>query len=182
MDYRTDNLRGLLEKENGLAAPNRWLVILPPINGRRKVGGGSVGTYDTNDLNVLCTSARIPGKQIRTLEKVVGVVSQPTATGFESGQATFSFYLTHNYTVRKYFQDWMDTVVSRRPPYDVGFFDEYKGDLIVQQQDNLGSHVYITKLKECYPVNIAEIELNNQAQTAALELTVTIAYKDYEVT
>ena len=181
MNFSTDTLRGLLSRD-GLAAGNRWLVILPNLSGRQKVGGGSIGSYDTNDLNVLCTSARIPGKQIRTIERVTGIPTQRTAVGYETGDASFSFYLTHNYTVRKYFQDWMDTVVSRRPPYDVGFFDDYKADILVQQQDKKGSHVYITKLKDCYPVNIAEIELNNQAQQAALELTVAIAYKDYEVT
>lgn len=182
MDYSTDALRGLLMQEDGLAANNRWLVILPNISGRTKIGGGSVGTYDTNDLNVMCTSARIPGKQLRTIERNVGPVTQRTAVGYDAGDASFSFYLTHKYTVRKYFQDWMDTIVSRRPPYDVGFFDNYKADIIVQQQDKKGSRVYISKLKDCYPTNIAEIELNNQAQQAALELTVTIAYKDYEIT
>ena len=182
MDYRTDNLRGLLMQEEGLAANNRWLVILPSINGKSKVGGGSCGNYNANDLNLICTSARIPGKQISTIERKVGVATTKTAVGFEAGEAAFTFYLTHKYSARKYFQDWMDRVVSRMPPYDVGFFDDYKEDIIVQQQDKKGSHVAITKLKDCYPVNMAEIELNNQAQQAALELTVTIAFKTYELT
>ena len=182
MDYRTDSLRGLLMQENGLASNNRWLVILPPISGKPKVGGGACDQYNTNDLNVMCTSARIPGKQLQTIERRVGVVSNKVAVGFETGEAAFTFYLTHKYTARKYFQDWMDRVVSRSPPYDVGFFDDYKEDMYVQQQDKLGERVAITKLKECFPVNIAEIELNNQAQSAAIELTVTIAYKDYELT
>ena len=182
MDYRTDALRGLLMSEDGLASNNRWLVILPPINGKSKVGGGSCGNYNTNDLNLMCTSARIPGKQIQTIERRVGVVGTKVAVGFEPGEAAFTFYLTHKYTARKYFQDWMDRVISRQPPYDVGFFDDYKEDVLVQQQDKTGTHVAITKLKDCYPVNVSEIELNNQAQQAAVELTVTIAYKDYELT
>jgi|SaaInlStandDraft_1057018.scaffolds.fasta_scaffold289357_1 hypothetical protein len=181
MNFSTDSLRGLLSSD-GLAAGNRWMVVLPPLNGKRKIGGGSPSNYSADDLNVLCTSARIPGKQLRTIERTVGVVSSRTAVGFEPGDAAFTFYLTHDYTVRKYFQDWIDCVISRSPPYDVGFFDEYKGDILVKQLDKKGAHSYTSKLKDAYPVNIAEVELNNQAQTAALELTVTIAYKDYEVT
>ena len=182
MDYRTDALRGLLMSEDGLASNNRWLVILPQISGKSKVGGGACGQYNTNDLNVLCTAARFPGKQLNTIERRVGPVPSKVAVGHDGGEASFTFYLTHKYTARKYFQDWMDRVVSRQPPYDAGFFDDYKEDILVQQQDKRGSHVAITKMKDCYPVNIAEIELNNQAQQAALELTVTIAYRDYELT
>ena len=181
MDFSTDTLRGLLGAD-GLASPNRWRIILPPLSGKIKVSGGSPGSYTATDLNMLCTSARIPGKAVRTIERPMGAVTTRPATGFEPGEASFTFYLTHNYTVRKYFQDWVDCVVSSSPPYEVGFFDNYKGDITVEQLDKIGSASYKTKLKDAYPTNIAEIELNNQAQSAALELTVTVAFKDYEVT
>ena len=181
MNFSTDTLRGLLGAD-GLASPNRWMVVLPPLTGKTKVSGGSPGQYSANDLNVLCTSARIPGKTIRTIERPMGPVTTRAAVGFDPGEANFTFYLTHNYTVRRYFQDWVDCVVSSVPPYNVGFFDDYKADILVEQLDKKGSYSYITKLKDAYPTNIAEIELNNQAQQAALELTVTIAFKDYEAT
>ena len=179
MNFSTDILRGLLAGD-GLSSPNRWMVVLPNISGKTKVAGGSPGDYNANDLNVLCTNARIPQKTARTIERQMGAVSTRAAIGFEPGEANFSFYLTHNYTVRKYFQDWMDCVVSHKPPYQVGFFDEYKANILVQQLDKKGNFSYYTNLIECFPTNIAEIELNNQAQQAALELTVTIAFKDYE--
>ena len=181
MNFSTDSLRGLLGT-NGLASPSRWMVVLPQISGKTKVSGGGVGEYNANDLNILCTNARIPQKTVRTIERQMGAVSTKAAVGFEPGEANFSFYLTHDYMVRKYFQDWMDCVVSDQPPFEVGFFDEYKADILVEQLDKKGNFVYITKLIDCYPTNIAEIELNNAAQQAALELVVTIAFKNYEAT
>jgi len=109
----------------------------------------------------------------------MGSISTKVGVGIEMGEANFSFYLTHDYMVRKYFQDWMDCIIADSPPYEVGFFDSYKADITVKQLDKKGADVYESRLKDCYPTNIAEIELNNQAQQAALELTVTIAFKDY---
>ena len=181
MTFKTDELRGLLDAESGLYSPSRWTVFLPSISGKTKVNGGGVGDYNTDDLNLVCTNARVPGKNVRTIERNMGV-SQRVAVGFEPGEATFSFYLSNQFTARKYFQDWMDTVISREGSFDVGFFDDYKADIKVETRDKLDQVVYTTTLQDCFPVTLNEIELNNQAQQAASELTVNIAFKNYVVT
>ena len=180
MFYSTDILRANLFPGNALTAANRYRVVLPNITGRPKVAGGVVPTHLPSVLDLLCTNARIPGKTVRTIERPMGAQSTRAAVGFEMGEANFTFYLTNMYMVRKYFQDWMDTVVSHRPPYEVGFFDDYKADVTVHQLDKIGVPIYSSKLIDCFPTNISEIELNNQAQTAPVEMTVTIAFKYYE--
>lgn len=180
--FATDRLRGLLGKPgDGLAAPNRWRVQVAPINGRVKVDGSSVGHYSSDDLNLLATQVRIPSKVLRTLDRNMGMATDKIGVGFEPGNANFTFYLNHRYTARNYFQDWMDCVVSRTPPFEAGFFKNYKADMSVYQLDKVESARYGVKLIDCYPSSINELELNNAVQTAALELTVTIVFKHYEV-
>ena len=73
MDFSTDTLRGMLGAD-GLASPNRWRIILPSLSGKTKVSGGSPGSYTATDLNMLCTSARIPGKTVRTIDRWFSMV------------------------------------------------------------------------------------------------------------
>ena len=178
--FKTDRLRSALT--SGLASPNRWMVNLPSLATHRKIRGNQrVGAYSSELTDVLCTNARIPGRNVRALDRTIGGVTTRVAAGFEAGTANFSFFLDQNYTLRKYFQDWMDCVLSPVPPYEAGFFDNYKADIKVSQLDKQEITLYRVKLVDTYPLTIQEIELNNAAQTAPLELVVTIAYKNYEV-
>ena len=177
--FKTDRLRSALT--SGLASPNRWRVNLPSLAGKRKIRGGGVGTYSSDKLDVLCTNARLPGRNIRALDRTIGGVTTRVAAGFETGTVNLSFFLDHDYTLKKYFQDWMDCVVSPTPPYEAGYFDNYKADVKIAQLDKKEMDMYRVKMYGCYPTSVQEIEFNNQAQTAPLELVVTMFYKNYEV-
>jgi len=176
--FKVDKLRTRLE--GNLASPNRWKIELPTLQGKQKMNGEAVGRYRTEDLETLCTNARIPGKQITTIDRAIGLVKQSPAVGFESGQAAFTWYLDQQYSLRQWAQDWLDCVVSPEPPYEVGFLEKYQADITVIQCDRMGNPIYKTKLINCFPLNVAEIELNNAAQTTAMEMTMTVAYKIYE--
>jgi hypothetical protein len=178
-EFKTDRLRAAIT--SGLASPNRWKVDLPSLQGMRKVRGEDVGTYTVDFLDVVCTNARLPGRNIRTLDRTIGGVTTRAAAGFEAGSINLSFFLDQDYILKKYFQDWMDCVISPRPPYEAGFYDRYKRDIKVSQLDKKETTIYRVNMIGCYPTSVQEVELNNQAQTAPLELVVTMFYKNYEV-
>lgn len=180
MSFKTDELRGLLGK-SGPALNNRWEVLLPNISSKTKVNGGGIGNYSSKDLSLLCTTARIPQKVVTTTSYKIGMAETMIGTGFAPGEANFTFYLTNNYYVRQYFQDWLDCVVSPVPPYEAGFFDDYKDTVQVLHKDKLGNTIANFFLRECYPTAVQEIELNNQLATAVSEVTVTFFYKIYEI-
>jgi hypothetical protein len=87
--------------------------------------------------------------------------------------------LTNNYSARKYFQEWTETIASPVPPYTSGFHSDYAKSITVTQLDKLGNDVYSVELTKAYPTSISEVELNNQAQSAALELTVSMTYANF---
>lgn len=183
MSFSTEKLRGLLNAEKGLASNNRYRVFLPSINGTPKPGGGSASyTGNTEDLSNLCTSAVIPGKQILTVDRGIGIEQLKVGIGHSLPEVSLTFYLTGTYSAREYWQEWMETIVSPQPPFTAGFHEDYSKQVTIEQVDKMGAKVYGVKLTKAYPTGLSEIQLNNQAQGAALELTVQLSYSNYEIT
>jgi hypothetical protein len=181
MTFSTDTLRTLINDQNGLASNNRFRVIFPDISGTPKPGGGTakVDADSPRALNSLCTSARFPGKNFNLLERGIGMEQLKIVNGFTFTEVAFTFYLTNNYSARKYFQEWTETIASPTPPYSAGFHNNYAKSISVTQLDKLGEPVYVAEMTKAYPTSISEIELNNQAQSAALELTVSMTYANF---
>ena len=74
MTFSTDQLRTLVEKERGAAAPNRFRCILPRIGGSLKADGSAATQFGTvEELNTLCTAARLPGKNFSLVDRNVGL-------------------------------------------------------------------------------------------------------------
>lgn len=180
MTFKTDDLRSFLNAENGVASESRWKVELPQISGTPKPGGGEAGTYASADLNLVCTSVKMPGIDVVTLDRQIGMVPQKVGIGKTVNPVSMTFYLTNKYTARKYWQDWMECVVGSGAPYTAGFHNEYSKQVTIIQLDKLQGTVYKCMLIDAYPINLSEIDLTNQAATAAAEFTVTLQYTNYQ--
>jgi len=180
MAFSTDQLRSLLNNENGVASNNRYAVFLPPISGTPKPGGGAA-TYNgtMQDLNYLCTSASIPGKTIATIDRNIGLEPVKVANGYDLPPVSLTFYLTGQYSARNYFQEWIECVISREPPFTAGFLSDYGKQVTIEQRDKQNKKIFGVKLEKSYPLSINEIQLNNQPQASVSELTVTLAYSHY---
>jgi len=57
-----EELKGLIGKNDNFQRPNLFRVTLPPIKG-----------YNAKDLNLLCKAVLMPGRQLGTIEKQVGM-------------------------------------------------------------------------------------------------------------
>mgnify|MGYP007000440401 CR=1 len=53
------------------------------------------------DLNLLCSNATLPGKQILTYDRVIGMERQRTAYGYAVDDTTLTFYALNDYGTRK---------------------------------------------------------------------------------
>ncbi len=180
--YKTQRLRSLLQDQGGLATNNRFQVILPNLAGTRKPDGNiAKDTNGRRDLTDLCTSARIPGKNLSLADRNIGMEQIKVANGYALSDVSLTFYLTNHYSARKYFQEWMDCIASPTPPFTAGFHGNYAKSVTIRQLDRRGTQVYTTELIKAYPIALSEIELNNQAQSAALELTVSLTCSNYLV-
>ena len=187
--YNTEKLRSLIEESNGLASPNRFSVELPDVSGMTSPNALSdvIAPVGMENVSILCTSAQMPGKQLNVMSREIGIGTKSVANGQVFTAVNLSFYLTNEYEIRKYFQYWMNCVVTQdeNDAMYAGYYNNYVKDVTIHQlergNDAVTDSVYSVTLVDAFPTQMELLQLNNQAQTTAMEMTVSLAYKTYKI-
>jgi len=96
-----EELKGKLTSKNGMAMANQFSVSLP-----------SMGELGTRELNVICKDVTLPGRQIMSLDRTVGIFNEKVANGFAVEDVSITFYVLNDYGVKKYFDTWANTIVG----------------------------------------------------------------------
>lgn len=96
-----EELKSRIISKNGMAMSNQFMVTLPPL-----AGAGA------RTLNVLCKSVTMPGKQITTLDRAVGIHNEKIVSGYLVDDVTMTFYVLNDYGVKKYFDTWKQLMVG----------------------------------------------------------------------
>ena len=189
----------------GLARNNQFLVTLPSLGAGipalSSLGslGGAVGSVlgflGTRNMNILCRTAQIPGKQVLTHERRIGMEFQKVAYGYAVDDISMTFYLMNDYGVKDYFDSWRSTILD-----ETGQASNYKNEYaktvtIHQLRQPLkgfsrqlgpirfnagigGGSVYSVDLIEAFPIASSAIELNNDLD-GLVQLNVTFAYTNW---
>jgi len=183
--FSPDRFRATLTNGFGLASPSRFEVEFPGIGGMTKVEGGKVNDKSSSDdRNLTCAAAQIPGKQISTMNRAIGIEQSMIANGHTFPECSFTFYLPNSYVMREYFERWMQCITSQKEGQvqQVGFYKNYVKPITVRQYTRNARKAYTVKLIDAFPTNVGVIELNSQLQSAAAEVTVSISYRTYKTT
>jgi hypothetical protein len=145
---------------------------------------GNIPMLLSFDRAMLCTAGQLPGKTIGLAQRQIGIENRAVSNGQTFTEVTLTFYLTNSYAIRKYFQYWMECIVSQSPgqPMVAGYYKNYVKDIVIKQLDQKGNTLYSVQLIDAFPTNLEMIQLNNQAQTAAMEMTVGFSYRNYKTT
>lgn len=135
MSYSIEQLKGLLSAERGFASANMYRVILPSLNGKRKMDGTLINDYSPEDINLLCRATSLPGRQILTLDRQIGMTNTKVAYGYAVTDLTLSFACTNSYLIRRYFEDWQQLAISNRSgvQHHAGYYDDYTQSIRVAQ-------------------------------------------------
>ena len=96
-----EQLKGKLTSKNGIAMANQFAVTLP-----------SIGNLDSRELNVICKDVTLPGRQVMSLDRNVGIFNEKIANGFGVEDVSITFYVLNDYGVKKYFDTWANTIVG----------------------------------------------------------------------
>jgi hypothetical protein len=166
-----------------MAQANMFQVILPPIAG---------SSLSANEINILCSSATLPGRQIQTVDRFIGTISEKVATGSISDDLSFTFKVLNDYGIRKYFETWQDLAYNQTTQ-QIGYKKDYCKQVIVNQlkkgqgfplidasttlfpNSPFPSIIYECKLLEAWPINMDTVTLNNDPD-GLVEVTVQLAY------
>ena len=180
--FAPDRLRASVTNGQGFASPSRFEVDFPSIDGMTSVDGSRIkDPSNSEDRNLFCTAAGIPGKQVSTVNRGIGIENKMIVNGHTFPDVTFSFYLANTYVMRHYFEEWMKAITSQDPSETnyVGYYDNYVKPVKIRQYTRNARKSYSLRLIDAYPTNIGTVELNNQLQTAVAEVTVSMSYRTY---
>lgn len=209
-----DELKGIASAKLGFARNNNFLVELPTL-GR---GGGGLSSLlgrfanflpsipgitgnapqsNSRELNILCESVTMPGRQILTSERIVGNVREKVAYGYAVDDVSMTFYLLNDYGVKNYFDAWMN-IVYNSDTNEPGYKKDYALPIKIHQLRkplagisrgigpirvslNVGSgSVYSVELLEAFPTTVQQIDFTNE-QDGLVRVTVQLSYTNWKV-
>ena len=192
MVYSVDQLKGALSR--GLATPNLFRVYLPALP----------GIVDTRTLNLLCKNVQLPGRQLLTNDRVVGMKAVKQAYAYAQEDISLTFHVTNDYNLKRYFEYWQNLAVDTETK-QLNYPDEYGFEVRIEQLEkgaafdlpvdinfNLGQlnidididlftdakSVYTCVIEKAFPTTMNAIEFNNEAN-GMVELNVQLSYKDW---
>jgi len=173
----------------GLARTNRFLVTLPSLG-----NGGIIGFLGSRNMNILCRTAQIPGKQVTTHERRVGMKFEKVAYGYAVEDVTLTFMETSTLPIRRYFDDWRDLTLNEEAQ-TAKYKNEYAKRVIIHQLAmpvplgafpitnklpiDVMASTYSVALNNAFPTSITAIEYNNEPD-GFVETTVALSYTNFE--
>lgn len=188
MAYSVDTFKS--ELRQGIAMNNVWRVLLPSLP-------GSSG----RQLNLLCKTANMPGRQILTNDRQYGMKMQKVAYGYAVDDVSLSFHLLNDYGVKNYFDNWAAMAINQENQ-ETAYKKEYCFDVVIQQlrKDaildlgfsfsfgpiNISGDIitpdqisYTCVLEDAFPTTMNAQEFTND-QGGQSELSVQLSYSNWK--
>ena len=98
-----EDIKALANIKLGFARSNKFLVTLPNVgagggifSGLQALFNSGGGGASPRELNILCSNATLPAKQILTNDRRIGMEFQKMAYGYAVDDVNMTFYLIHN--------------------------------------------------------------------------------------
>jgi hypothetical protein len=130
-----EEFKGLMSAKGGAARSNLFKVTLPSLPGAT-----------SRDVNLLCKDVNLPGRQIMTQERQVGMKSVKVPYGFAVEDVSLTFYVMNDYGIRKYFEIWQGLAVNPAT-YEVSYKEKYAKDVTISAlKKGFSLPIYSTQL------------------------------------
>ena len=128
-----DDLKALISQKDGAARSNVFAVALPPIAGLR-----------SRELNLLCSRVNLPGRQITTTDRDIGLITQKVANNQAYDDVSLTFRCLNDYGIREYFEAWQNKCVNQNSQ-EVGYLKDYAFSVKIHQlRRGFGAPTYQT--------------------------------------
>lgn len=193
-----DEFKGQISKGRGPALANLFYVELPFIPGTN---------LSPSERNLLCKAARIPGRQMATYDRAIGLETQKVVSGYANADITLSFHLLNDYKVRQYFEAWQSRAVDQ-DRQQIKYSNNYKFSTKIYQlkkglrfqlfdfdlrlpifnstinidieTSTSSSIIYGVELDKSFPITMNGIDLADTSEGTIVELSVDLSYKNWK--
>lgn len=189
-----------LSKSIGFARTNRFEVLInpPPILNQRE---------ESRIVSIFAEVSNLPPLNLTVRPfKIFGPLHQrPISSEYGGDGLAMTFHLDSGMTVKRFFDDWMESIVSRGtvgyPQFSVRYQADYITTITLRQLSQSGKTLgaggvndlstntpvtntgedddvsYEVELLEAFPRSMNLVEFNNAAQNQTQRLTVIFAYR-----
>lgn len=194
-----EELKSIVSKGGGLALNHQYLVELPNFAGSALTG---------RERNALCRVTRLPGRQILTTPRELGIMKQQIAMGYAVEEVGLSFHVLNDYKTKKYFDIWQDLIVNQNSQ-QISYPNQYKRSVKIYQLQksvipnvqhlgdlNFGIFglnfnidfdllikdkvIYGVELEDAFPITMNGIDLSDAAEGQTTEISVNLSYKNWK--
>ncbi len=125
MSLNIDTFKGAVSAGRGFAKSNLFVVQLPT-----NIPGGPV--INSNTLNLVCKNIQMPGRQILTSDRIIGMKAIKTAYGFLHDDVSMTFHVMNDFKIKEYFEAWQQLVVNTNTQ-ELNYFNEYTRNVEIRQ-------------------------------------------------
>ena len=164
-----NEFKSKISERGGLLDANRFKVILPEVE-----GSGLSGL----DLNLLCISVDMPGRQITTQPRRIGIKEEKVADGFAVDDVNISFYMPADGSIKRYFETWAALVVPNRMGI-INYKIQYQKPVTIEHLTRSGAVSHTTSLIEAFPTSLQPIELSSETTNQLSRYAVQLSYTDF---
>lgn len=113
--FGIEELKSQVSNSGGLAQGHQFMVTLPQLPNF---------AVDASMLNVMCTVAALPGRQIMSIDNAIGTTNRKIANGYAVTDITMTFLVANDHMIRQYFEAWQ--ALAHDPvTKEIGYFDDY---------------------------------------------------------
>lgn len=180
----------------GLALANQYMVQLPNIPG---------SNFSARERNALCRVARLPGRQIVTHDRMIGLQNQKIAYGHAVADVGLSFHVLNDYKAKAYFDAWQNLVVNQNTQ-QISYADDYKYSVKIYQMKKGESTqlfdrtfnvfgldinidiesfsganaIYGVELEKAFPTTLNGIDLTDASTDQTVEISLDLSYMNWK--
>lgn len=152
-------------KDIGLPTASRFQIILPK---------------GDEHLSMLIDQCNLPGLSIMTNEMRTFGELREVPYGITYPPVQISAIVDNTSSTKLYFEDWANAVFNRNTR-TLGYYDNYKRDVVIQLLNKNDELIHEVKLIEAYPKTISDIALD-YSNRDIIRLQVSLAFRYWERT
>ena len=116
-----DQFKSLVSARGGIARPNLFRIKFPSIPGAT-----------SEEVNILCKDITLPGRQIMTNERRIGLQLEKIPYGYAVADISVTFHVLNNYGIKEYFETWQNLAVNQQTK-EIGYQSEYARNIEIEQ-------------------------------------------------
>lgn len=156
----------------GLMTTNRYSVEFSLPNSIKQFSG-------LKKVLLYCDSLVLPGINVSTTQaKTFGEFREmPYERTFEPIQMTF--LVDNSMQVKMLFDTWINDSIQNMTTRKFNYYRDYIVAMKIHVYDKNEKERYVVKLNECYPKNMATIQMDNNAKGEPMRVIVSMNYKNW---